>query len=136
MSEVTLEKNRPFRVDIEKIDFFDKLPDNREYFEKLKNIFNKTLTFTIAEKSEYDEFNVVMQDFIHISLEINNAVHIKPREVSGIVSANKLNLESQESFNLSKDHYCIVNKEKRVLSKFKEMMDLYTQFKVPINNDD
>ena len=52
MSEVTLEKNRPFRVDIEKIDFFDKLPDNREYFEKLKNIFNKTLTFTIAEKSE------------------------------------------------------------------------------------
>lgn len=136
MSEVTLEKNRPFRVDIEKIDFFDKLPDNREYFEKLKNIFNKTLTFTIAEKSEYDDFNVVIQDFTHISLEINNVVQIKPREVSGIVSGNKLNLESQESFNLSKDHYCLVNKEKRVLSKFKEMMDLYTQFKVRINKDD
>ena len=136
MSELTLEKNRPFRVDIEKIDFFDKLPDNRDNFENLKNIFNKTLTFTIAEKSEYDDFNVVIQDFIHISSEINNAVQIKPREVRGIVSGNKLNLESQESFNLSKDHYCIVNKEKRVLSKFKEMMDLYTQFKVTINKDD
>ena len=38
MSEVTLEKNRPFRVDIEKVNFFDKLPDNRDNFEKLKNI--------------------------------------------------------------------------------------------------
>ena len=94
MSELTLEKNRPFRVDIEKIDFFDKLPDNRDNFENLKNIFNKTLTFTIAEKSEYDDFNVVIQDFIHISSEINNAVQIKPREVRGIVSGNKLNLES------------------------------------------
>lgn len=69
MSEVTLEKNRPFRVDIEKVNFFDKLPDNRDNFEKLKNIFNKTLTFTIAEKSEYDDYHATIQSFLNASLE-------------------------------------------------------------------
>ena len=128
MSEVTLEKNRPFRVDIEKVNFFDKLPDNRDNFEKLKNIFNKTLTFTIAEKSEYDDYHATIQSFLNASLETDSVGEIKPRQVSGVVSGNKLNLNSSVSFNLFKDHYYVVNKEKRLQKKFEEIMKYYQMY--------
>ena len=122
MSEVTLEKNRPFRVDIEKIDFFDKLPDNRENFEKLKSIFNKTLSFTIAEKSEYDDYDALMKSFLNASLATDSVGVIKSRQVSGVVSENKLKLNSSVSFNLFKDHYYVVKKENRLQKKFEEIM--------------
>ena len=124
MSEMIVEKNRPFRVDLEKIDFLDKTVDNRDKFETLKHIFNKTLSFTIAEKSEYDDFNEGIQNFLNI-VAVSDIGIIKPRKVIGSVFENQLKLNSNESFNLSKDHYHVINIEREVLPKFREMMKLY-----------
>ena len=128
MSEVILEKNRPFRVDLEKTSFLNDAPDNRDNFEKLRKIFNKTLRFTIAEKSELGNFNDNIQTFRRISSDINIG-NIKSRKVQGIVKENKLILESNEIFNLSKDHYCVIEVSKKFASRFSEMLEYYEKYK-------
>ena len=65
MSEVTLEKNRPFRVDLENVDFSNIAPDNMDKFKALIKIFDKTLNFTIAETKEFDSFTAATEAFLN-----------------------------------------------------------------------
>ena len=64
MSEVTLEKNRPFRVDLENVDFSNIAPDNNEKFKELEKIFDKLVTFEVDNEDDLLEFeNIVAQTF-------------------------------------------------------------------------
>lgn len=128
MSELTLEKNRPFRVDLENVDFSTIAPDNVDKFKALVKIFDTTMNFTIAEAKEFDSFNATTEAFLN-TMTGADIGGVRTRTVEGVVNGNKLTLSSGEKYNLSKEEYYIVKKEKRVQKKFEKMVELYKKGK-------
>jgi hypothetical protein len=127
MSELTLEKNRPFRVDLENVDFSNIAPDNVDKFKALVKIFDKTLNFTIAEAKEFDSFNATTEAFLNTMTGVDIG-GVRTRTVEGIVNGNQLILSSGEKYNLSKEEYYIVKKEKKVQKKFEKVMEYYHKY--------
>lgn len=127
MSELTLEKNRPFRVDLENVDFSNIAPDNSTKFKDLVKIFDITMNFTIAEAKEFDSFTATTETFLN-TMTGADIGGVKTRTVEGIVNGNQLTLSSGEKYNLSKEEYYIVKKEKRVQKKFEKVMEYYHKY--------
>lgn len=121
MSELTLEKNRPFRVDLENVDFSNIAPDNVDKFKALVKIFDTTMNFTIAEAKEFDSFNTATETFLN-TMTGADIGGVRTRTVEGVVNGNQLTLSSGEKYNLSKEAYYIVKKEKKVQKKFEEVV--------------
>lgn len=128
MSEVTLEKNRPFRVDLENVDFSNIAPDNSTKFKDLVKIFDTTMNFTIAEAKEFDSFTAVTETFLN-TMTGADIGGVRTRTVEGVVNGNQLTLSSGEKYNLSKEEYYIVKKEKRVQKKFKEVVSKAKEYR-------
>lgn len=127
MSELTLEKNRPFRVDLENVDFSNIAPDNVDKFKALVKIFDTTMNFTIAEAKEFDSFTAATETFLN-TMTGADIGGVKTRTVESIVNGNQLTLSSGEKYNLSKEEYYIVKKEKRVQKKFEKVMEYYHKY--------
>ena len=87
MSELTLEKNRPFRVDLENVDFSNIAPDNVDKFKALVKIFDTTMNFTIAEAKEFDSFNAATEAFLN-TMTGADIGGVRTRTVEGIVNGN------------------------------------------------
>lgn len=128
MSEVILEKNRPFRVDLENVDFSTIAPDNVDKFKALVKIFDTTMNFTIAEAKEFDSFNATTEAFLN-TMTGADIGGVKTRTVEGVVNGSKLTLSSGEKYNLSKEEYYIVKKDRCFMAKFKQLEDIHKQFK-------
>ena len=128
MSEVTLEKNRPFRVDLENVDFSNIAPDNSTKFKDLVKIFDTTMNFTIAGVKELDSFTAVTENYLN-TITGADIGGVRTRTVEGVVNGSKLTLSSGEKYSLSKEEYYIVKKEKKVQKKFEEMVKLYNAYK-------
>lgn len=128
MSELILEKNRPFRVDLENVDFSNIAPDNSTKFKDLVNIFDTTMNFTIAEAKEFDSFNAATEAFLN-TMTGADIGGVRTRTVEGVVNGNQLTLSSGEKYNLSKEAYYIVKKEKKIQKKFKEVVSKAKEYR-------
>ncbi len=128
MSELILEKNRPFRVDLENVDFSNIAPDNSTKFKDLVKIFDTTMNFTIAEAKEFDSFNAATEAFLN-TMTGADIGGVRTRTVEGVVNGNQLTLSSGEKYNLSKEAYYIVKKEKKIQKKFKEVVSKAKEYR-------
>lgn len=128
MSELILEKNRPFRVDLENVDFSNIAPDNVDKFKDLVKVFDTTMNFTIAEAKEFDSFTAATETFLN-TMTGADIGGVRTRTVEGVVNGNQLTLSSGEKYNLSKEAYYIVKKEKNVQKKFKEVVSKAKEYR-------
>ena len=127
MSEVTLEKNRPFRVDLENIDFSNIAPDNNEKFKELEKIFDKLVTFELDNEDDLLEFeNMVDQT---VASKINREiVKIEKEKYEGTKNGNNLLLSSGKTISLSHNAFKNAKQEKRVKKEFKSMIMMLKEY--------
>ena len=132
MSEVTLEKNRPFRVDLENVDFSNIAPDNNEKFKELEKIFDKLVTFEVDNEDDLLEFeNIVAQT---VESKINREiVKIEKEQYEGTRNGNNLLLSSGKTISLSQNAFKNAKQEKRVKKKFKSMIMMRKQYDAETN---
>lgn len=127
MSEVTLEKNRPFRVDLENVDFSNIAPNNVDKFKALENIFDKLVTFEVDNEDDLLEFeNIVAQT---VESKINREiVKIEKEKYEGTKNGNNLLLSSGKSISLSNKAFINSKQEKRVKKEFKSMIMMRKEY--------
>lgn len=132
MSEVTLEKNRPFRVDLENVDFSNIAPDNNEKFKELEKIFDKLVTFEVDNEDDLLEFeNIVAQT---VESKINREiVKIEKEQYEGTRNGYNLLLSSGKTISLSRNTFKNAKQEKRVKKKFKSMIMMRKEYDAETN---
>ena len=127
MSEVTLEKNRPFRVDLENVDFSNIAPDNVDKFKALENIFDKQVTFEVDNEDDLLEFENIVAQSIE-SKVYRDIVKIEKEQYEGTRNGNNLLLSSGKTISLSNKAFINSKQEKRVKNKFKSMIMMRKEF--------
>ena len=122
MSELTLEKNRPFRVDIENVDFSNIAPDNNEKFKVLEKIFDKLVTFEVDNEDDLLEFENIVAQTVDSKID-REIVKIEKEKYEGTKSGNNLLLSSGKTISLSHNSFKNAKQEKRVKKEFKFMIN-------------
>ncbi len=127
MSEVTLEKNRPFRVDLENIDFSNIAPDNNEKFKELEKIFDKLVTFEVDNEDDLLEFENIVAQTVESKID-REIVKIEKEQYEGMRNGNNLLLSSGKTISLSHNAFKSAKQEKRVKKEFKSMIMMRIQY--------
>ena len=123
MSELTLEKNRPFRVDLENVDFSNIAPDNNEKFKELEKIFDKLVTFEVDNEDDLLEFENIVAQTVESKID-REIVKIKKEQYEGTRNGNNLLLSSGKIISLSHNALKKAKEEKRVKKKFDKIITL------------
>lgn len=132
MSEVTLEKNRPFRVDLENVDFSNIAPDNNEKFKELEKIFDKLVTFEVDNEDGLLEFENIVAQTVESKVD-KDIVKIEKEQYEGTRNGNKLLLSSGKTISLSRNAFKNAKQEKRVKKKFKSMIMMRKEYDTETN---
>ena len=127
MSEVTLEKNRPFRVDLENIDFSNIAPDNNEKFKELEKIFDKLVTFELDNEDDLLEFENMVDQTVASKID-REIVKIEKEKYEGTKNGNNLLLSSGKTISLSHNAFKNAKQEKRVKKEFKSMIMMLKEY--------
>lgn len=123
MSGVTLEKNRPFRVNLENVDFSNIAPDNNEKFKELEKIFDKLVTFEVDNEDNLLEFENIVAQTVESKID-REIVKIEKEQYEGTRNGNNLLLSSGKMISLSHNSFKNAKQEKRVKKKFDKMITL------------
>ena len=123
MSELTLEKNRPFRMDLENVDFSNIAPDNNEKFKELEKIFDKLVTFEVDNEDGLLEFENIVAQTVESKVD-KDIVKIEKEQYEGTRNGNKLLLSSGKTISLSHNAFKNAKQEKRVKKNFDKMIAL------------
>lgn len=132
MSELTLEKNRPFRVDLENVDFSNIAPDNSTKFKDLVKIFDKLVTFEIDNEDDLLEFENIVAQTIESKVD-KDIVKIKKEQYEGTKSGNNLLLSSGKTISLSHNSFKNAKQEKRVKKKFESMIMMRKEYDAEVD---
>lgn len=127
MSELTLEKNRPFRVDLENVDFSNIAPDNNEKFKELEKIFDKLVTFEVDNEDDLLELENIVAQTVEAKIA-REIVKIEKEQYEGTKNGNNLILSSGKTISLSNKAFINSKQEKRVKNKFKSMIMMRKEF--------
>lgn len=127
MSELILEKNRPFRVDLENIDFSNIAPDNNEKFKELEKIFDKLVTFEVDNEDDLLEFENIVAQTVESKID-REIVKIEKEQYEGMRNGNNLLLSSGKTISLSHNAFKSAKQEKRVKKEFKSMIMMRIQY--------
>ncbi len=132
MSEVTLEKNRPFRVDLENVDFSNIAPDNSTKFKDLVKIFDKLVTFEVDNEDDLSELENIVAQTVESKID-REIVKIEKEQYEGTRNGNNLLLSSGKTISLSRNAFKNAKQEKRVKKKFKSMIMMRKEYDTETN---
>ena len=132
MSELILEKNRPFRVDLENVDFSNIAPDNVDKFKALENIFDKLVTFEVDNEDDLSEFENIVAQTVESKID-REIVKIEKEQYEGTRNGNNLLLSSGKTISLSRNAFKNAKQEKRAKKKFKSMIMMRKEYDTETN---
>ena len=127
MSELILEKNRPFRVDLENVDFSNIAPDNNEKFKELEKIFDKLVTFEVDNEDDLLEFENMVDQTVASKID-REIFKIEKEQYEGTKNGNNLLLSSGKTISLSNKAFINSKQEKRVKKEFKSMIMMRKEY--------
>lgn len=114
--------NRPFRVNLNDIDYLDKGPDYTSEYKQLYTLFNKPIKKHLVDVHQHEQLEAILDKVLNVIPEHAKIGTINTIRVDAVEENGELTLPNGTKLTKSTANCLIVKENKRVKSKYQELI--------------